>query len=535
MNTETSPITSERVPSHRRKVSIKGLPVYSGALLSFDSPVFDSLHTRADFIAFAKELRGQFSILIEDESDTVAITDFGCSRPVFYIPNSAGNGFRVSSLLQDLVPFSRNQLSHEALFFYVSRSGVGIDPFYSDIKQVYPARVTWFRNGKIDSVAYLDWDDYLQTRDIEPKAAEAGFLEIAAGYLSAIAKGRGQIACLLSGGVDSALIAWLLQSIGQKSVNLTADYSWKRYSEFASASANARALGVPNERVPVTTSSRRRAFRALNSGRQNAPCCHAQAHVMFDLAQRAQLEGITTLATGDHADALFLGFDRFFSAFPRDSGAYLEATTALDASGKLDHLFPRPRSVPSHGFLLSLFGTTPAGCLAWEESINAIDRSAMEPWARRAPLHTLQQLAGQTWAGISWQNCFLPVSQAFEDKVEFVSPFFDLEMIRFALSLPLEYKFKNGATKVLVRRIASRLLGRDVAKRASPNPARIWRLAPDLAERRSIPAALRPEYDRLVWNNLLQKGRLWSEVDKLAAFGLWLGEQPLREALSSMK
>jgi hypothetical protein len=127
----------------------------------------------------------------------------------------------------------------------------------------------------------------------------------------------------------------------------------------------------------------------------------------------------------------------------------------------------------------------------------------------------------------------LPVSQAFEDKVEFVSPFFDLEMIRFALSLPLEYKFQNGVTKVLLRRIASRLLGRAVPKRASPNPARIWRLAPDLAERRSIPTALRTEYDRLVRSNLLHSGRLWSEVDKLAAFGLWLGEQPLQSAVSS--
>jgi len=533
MNTETSPVARERDQSVRRKISIKGLPVYAGALLPFDSPVFASLHTRADFTAFAKGLRGQFSIVIEDESTTIAITDFGCSRPVFYIPRSDGNGFRISSRLQDLVPFSRNQLSREALFFYVSRSGVGIEPLYSDIKQVYPARVTWFHGGDIDSVAYLDWEDYLHTTDIEPKAAEERFLEIAAEYLSAIAKGRGSIACLLSGGVDSALIAWLLRSIGQKAVNLTADYSWKRYSEFASASANALALGVPIERVQLTSASRRRASRALNSVCQNSPCCHGQAHVLFDLAQHAQLDGITTLATGDHADALFLGFDRFFSAFPGGSGAYLETTAALSSSAKLDHLFPKPGSAPDQGFLLSLFGTSPAACLAWEESINAKDRSEMEPFARRFPLHTLQQLGGQTWAGISWQNSFLPVSQAFDDKVEFVSPFFDLEMIRFALSLPLEYKFKNGAAKVLLRRIASRLLGRDVAKRASPNPARVWRLMPDLDERRALPTALRGEYDRLVRSNLLVSGRLWLELDKLAAFGLWLGTQPLQSALSS--
>jgi hypothetical protein len=86
--------------------------------------------------------------------------------------------------------------------------------------------------------------------------------------------------------------------------------------------------------------------------------------------------------------------------------AYLKTTAALDAAGKLDHLFPKPGRAPGQSFLLSLFGTSPADCLAWEESINAKDRAAMELWVRRTPLHSLQQLSGQIWAGISWQNSF---------------------------------------------------------------------------------------------------------------------------------
>lgn len=532
MNPTTS-LLEERGQSNTRKISIKGLPVYSDALLACDSPVFAGLRTKDDFIAFAKKLRGQFSILIEDEDETIAITDFGCSRPVFYIPDGTGTGFRVSSRLQELVPFSRNQISLEALFFYVARSGVGIDPLYSDVKQVYPARVTWFHAGNIDSVLYLDWGEFLETIPIEPKAAEERFLEIGAEYLGAIAKGRGPIACLLSGGIDSALVAWLLKSIGQQSLNLTADYAWKRYSEFSSASANARALGISNERVELTSASRRKALRALNSGRQNSPCGHAQSPVLFDLAQRAQRDGVSTLATGEHAESPFLGFDGYFSAFPQDSASYVKAIAGLDTSAKLNYLYPKPGSAPSQAFLLRLFGASPADCLAWQESIVAQDRAAMEPWARRAPLHTLIQLRGQVWGGISFQNAFLPVSRAFDDNVEFISPFFDLDMIRFAFSLPLEYKFRNGVAKVLLRTIASRLLGRSFPKRSSPNPSRIWRLVPDLAERRALPTALRSEYDRLYWSNLRRRGILWTEIDKLAAFGLWIGEQPLRKALSS--
>jgi asparagine synthetase B (glutamine-hydrolysing) len=530
-----SPIDGTAAAEHRkssRKISIKGLPIYSGAVLTPDSPLFTSLHSKAHFMALAKKLRGQFSIVIEDDSETIAITDFGCSRPVFYIPDREGK-FRVSSQLRDLIPFSGNRLSHEALFFYVSRSGLGIDPLYADIREAHPATVTRFQDGRVDSAAYLDWNDYIETVPIGPKAAEERFFEIASEYLGAVAKARGPIACLLSGGIDSALIGWLLRSIGQHSPSLTADYTWKRYSEFSSASANARALGISSERVLVTSASRRRAFRALNSGKQNSPCCHAQSPVLFDLAQHAQRHGVTTLATGDHADALFLGFDRFFAGFPRDSANYLRTTAMLDTQGKLDQVYPKPGRGPRQDFLLSAFGSSSASCLAWEESITANDRFMMSRWADHTPLHILQQLSGQIWAGISWQNTFLSVSQTFDERVEFISPFFDLEMIRFALSLPLEYKLQNGVTKVLLRNIAGRLLGRSIPKRASPNPTRIWRLAPGFTERRAMPAVLRPEYDRLVRKNFFQKGRLWSEVDKLAAFGIWLGEQPLRDALPS--
>ncbi len=117
MTTPISHAAPEQPHSDPRKISIRGLPVFAGALLSGDSPVFASLRTMSDFIAFAKKLRGQFSIVIEDASATVAITDFGCSRPVFYVPDSnSPTRFRVGSRLPDLLPVSRSTVSREALF-----------------------------------------------------------------------------------------------------------------------------------------------------------------------------------------------------------------------------------------------------------------------------------------------------------------------------------------------------------------------------------------------------------------------------------
>jgi hypothetical protein len=111
---------------------------------------------------------------------------------------------------------------------------------------------------------------------------------------------------------------------------------------------------------------------------------------LFDLARHAPSDGISTLATGDHADSLFLGFDRFISSFPHDSSAYIETTAGLDVPAKLDHLYPKTHRAPEQRFLLSLAGSNPNRCLSWEESINAKDRTVIEPWAGGTPLHTLQ-------------------------------------------------------------------------------------------------------------------------------------------------
>ncbi|MDP9170587.1 MAG: hypothetical protein M3N54_08225, partial [Acidobacteriota bacterium] len=72
-------------PAPERRITIRGLPVFEGRLLSPDSPVFHSLRTMEDFRRFAVRLRGQFCLLIQDGSRFIAITDFGCSRPVFYL------------------------------------------------------------------------------------------------------------------------------------------------------------------------------------------------------------------------------------------------------------------------------------------------------------------------------------------------------------------------------------------------------------------------------------------------------------------
>jgi asparagine synthase (glutamine-hydrolysing) len=431
----------------------------------------------------------------------------------------------VSPNLAELAQLSNHEFNPEALYFYVTRGGIGIDPFRKDVHELLPATVTRFHGGQIDSRPYLDWGEFLELRPMEPREAEERFLRIASEYLGAVLKDRSQVACLLSGGVDSALMAWLLKNLGKDVVCLTADYPWKRYSEFTEASRHAAELGLKQERVLVTRRGHREAFRKLNSSLQDAPCCHSQSPSLYQLASHAAASGIDRLVTGDHADALFLGFERFFRGFPQDAEGYRRAISAMPSDEKLARLFSKPQLSADRRELLAALGMGEGACFEWQTRIYRDDSRQMAQWADQTALPVLQQLNGQIWAGISWRNIFLPVTQAFGDRPEFVSPFYDLEMVKFALSLPIEYKFRDGDTKALIRTVLRRVLNRDIVKRASPNPSRVWSLLPNPQDYRAMIPRLRPLYHRLYVSNLRLKGALHAQLDKIAALGMWLASQ----------
>ena len=149
-------------------VRVAGLPVYAGELLTGDAPIFRSLRTAPDYLRFAKQLRGQFCIIVETGAETFAITDFGYSRPVFYLWDGARGGFRVAPTLAEIAPLSGGGFNPAALFFHVDRGGIGMEPFYDDVKGLFPATVTHFHGSQVDSMPYLDWGEFLETRPISP-------------------------------------------------------------------------------------------------------------------------------------------------------------------------------------------------------------------------------------------------------------------------------------------------------------------------------------------------------------------------------
>jgi asparagine synthetase B (glutamine-hydrolysing) len=519
--------TTELLISQPKSVEILGAPVLSGRMLTASDKEFAALTTIEDYRGLARRIRGSFSIIVREADATTVITDHAGCFPVFYLVESAGP-FRVSSTLWDLRKYSSGKLSLKALFFYAVRKSIGDDPLYADVRTVGRGRVVRFSGKNRTETAWLDWESFLEERPLSPAEARDRFMEIASECLTPFTRSGDGIACLLSSGTDSAVCAYVLKRLCPGIVCLSADYRIRRYSECALASVHARRIGVQHRRILVTLGDHRRALLAMNSRCSDLPARHSQLTSLHRLAEHARDEGIRYLVSAEFAGGLFMEFRPYFDAFATNED-YLRHVAGLSIEQKLESIVDSRALNQSGEELLAAMGCSPEQCRSWIDSMQVADRAIFEPWVRKFPFPLLLQLSAQIWVGVRFQNAWLPAQRAVGGGVQFVDPFLDIEMIRFAMSLPLRFKWNNGTMKALLRDVLEASTGIRAPKRASPNPTRVWSMLSGFRDSLLVDARLRDLHRKRTLLNLGAGGRNYESLLDTAALGIWLRAHALGE------
>jgi asparagine synthetase B (glutamine-hydrolysing) len=505
-----------------REVIVDGVPVLDDRVLKPSDPIFESLSTLEDYCGLARRLRGPFAVVVTENGITTVVTDFGALFPVYYVRDEAAGIHRISTVLDNLRPFVSGRISRRALFWNALRGGIGIDPMYDEARMVLPARVVRFSGLSMETVRYLDWTSFMQEAPISMEQAHDRMLEISTSYLRPLLRSEGTAACLLSGGTDSALVAYLLTQASSDVICLSADYSQKRYSEWDLAAATAARLQLPHERVPVGRSQHREAFLAMNTRRANSPVSHAQLTSLYQLGRHATAKGVRCLFTGDNAGPIFLEFDHFFAGFPKTTAGYMEALRKLTPAEKLARIAPRESVHPGCRALLDCFGLSASECQQWIDDTRQNDVRMFQPWTERYPFPVLMQVPGQLWACVANHNCWLPAQQSVGNGMQMLSPFLDIEMIRFGLSLPVPLVYKDGVSKWILRDVLDKRTGITLPKRASPNPARVWHAVPDFGDLFQVDGRVRSRLLGFMLRNVASAGRQYKSIMDTTALGLWL-------------
>jgi asparagine synthetase B (glutamine-hydrolysing) len=267
----------------------------------------------------------------------------------------------------------------------------------------------------------------------------------------------------------------------------------------------------------------------LNGRAQDSPIHGSQAANLYCLAAFARERNIDTLITGEHADSLFLGFGHFFRDFPEGTPEYLAAITGLEPDRKLRYVTADSRDPSTLSIeLLARLGISDGEYTRAVAGALDARRRAFEPLAARFGLPSLQQLGGQIDSGVNWRETCLPVMRSLPG-CRILCPFYDSEMIRFALRLPPEWLYRDGQTKYFLRHLLKKRTRLECAKRpAALSPLRFWRLLPSLREYASMCADLRPLYRSISRRNGAQLGLLYNDVSRIAGLAVWMKSHGLR-------
>ena len=242
-----------------------------------------------------------------------AITDFGACLPVYSVLEPSTGKLHVASTAAQLRGYSQGALSKRALFWWCAKGGVGADPFFADMQLLPSATILQIQDGKpLPQIQYIDWGLLTQNDTHTYETAREKFVEIATSYMSAVAGPDKRVACFLSGGADSAVVAHLAKLAGLEVVGLTADYWPARYSETTRAVHAAEVLGIEHHKIKVGYAESRCAIAAMNTAVMDVPASQSVLVWLHTMGRAALALDLDCWFTGDNAGPIFLEKDAAF-------------------------------------------------------------------------------------------------------------------------------------------------------------------------------------------------------------------------------
>jgi len=280
---------------------------------------------------------------------------------------------------------------------------------------------------------------------------------------------KGSVGVALSGGVDSGYIAQKLVAAGADITGYNLSYK-DSYDEFDRIDILAEALGIEVRKIIISPDQAISNFEEANSF-SSEPMGFNNATMQF-VALEAQRDGVDTLFDGDGADRLFLGMVRYL-AVQKAVRTYL----FFKKFGLIPLIRSLLRFAPTEDFnkLYKHFTNWDKGIPPYtERAIDSQTRYDLEYEKRIYEIgpkryrELFEREIGQDDFGlfITYQAIFMCPEMFFYDPAEIqtrlglfpVPAFWDDDLVSLALSLPTDWKLRQGKTKYILRKAAARNL-----------------------------------------------------------------------------
>ena len=444
-------------------------------------------------LGFVEHLVGMFAIAIKDGDDLYLIRDRLGKKPLFYMQGR--EQFVFASEIKGIIPFlKRHKLNKDALSSYLGfLASTPPHTFFQGIKKLGAGELLHFdgQQVKVDSyysvLAVPSWQITDENEAVE--SIERGFVESMRLRLDADVP----MASLLSGGIDSALIAAIAKEQGRSLQTFTLGYAeYQNYDERANAKITADALGLKNRAIEIDQNdfmlASEKVFESMDE-----PLNDPAAIPLYLLFEGIKKEGYKVVLSGEGSDELFLGYRQYFEYLDIEKAATLQHKNWLKkyfrANFSMNREWEWYKRVFDDQLLFRTSGekfTDLQKNILLRQNIKDGDglrfleryRAAFEASGHSDPSLWYSYIDLQLFQAEHFLTKLDRVSMAHS--IESRTPFLDHHLVESVFTIDPKLRYEAGVTKALLKKVAAHYLPQEVItrkKRGFSNPYMEWLVA----------------------------------------------------------
>ncbi|MBI2065579.1 MAG: asparagine synthase (glutamine-hydrolyzing) [Candidatus Zambryskibacteria bacterium] len=428
-------------------------------------------------------LRGMFAFSIYDKKNNKIFLarDYFGIKPLYYLEQDGGiKAF--SSEIKSFLAFEdfKPEVNDSAVFDYLSFQYNPLDEtFFKNVFKLSPAHfmIIDAQTGMFEIKRYWQFG-FNQDSSLEEEKTKREILETMRDSVGHHMIADVPVGSFLSGGIDSSIIATLMQNIrGDKVKTFTVGF--ESLSEGREAKETSEPLGTDHYEIVIGPEEY---FEALPKvvWHFDEPVADPSALGLYFLAREAS-KHVKVVLSGEGADELFGGYNIYLEPFARRWIAWLprfilKFLAALPLRGK---------NYAERG-LLKLEDWYIGNAFVFKEGeIKKLWKGESMPRFRLDNLYykakelsdsvKMQYVDIHTWlvGDILAKADKMTMAHSLELRV----PFLDKEVASLASKLPDKFKWRKGTTKYLLREAFKKVLPESVRQRRKlgfPTPVRDW-------------------------------------------------------------
>jgi asparagine synthase (glutamine-hydrolysing) len=388
--------------------------------------------------------------------------------------------------------------------FLATRFSAGAETFFKGIRKLLPGRtLSWSPEQGFQGRRYWRLPSTMTKSGETFEECARTVRESLEQAVSSHLVGDVPVGLFLSGGIDSTALAALMAPMLKRPIQtFSVGFSDRRFNEFNYARLAAKTVGANHHEVTVTPED---FFRALPSmlWHEDEPIAFPSSISLYFVADLARKNKVKVVLSGEGADELFLGYNRYrITAFNEKFGQLYWAVMPAFLGkiiSRLTGYLPRfLRRYSARSFLalkshprelfFENFAVFPEH-MHRDLLVDADKLGVRDPYG--VELRCYDEVSAGTMEKMTYSDIqtYLVELLMKQDQMSMAAsvesrvPFLDHRIVEYAAAMPGKYKLRGSKTKLVLREALRDLVPRRIMSRSKmgfPTPISEWLRKPFL-------------------------------------------------------